>query len=171
MTQHIAPQIITPPNKLRHKVSGHGDMDDDMRKKINITMRKHELHYNKHALEQLDLLNQYVRDLSRFFGSKKTDSILQHIYYISHSMRGEGGCYGFPLITQVAHSLCEFVEVLDDVHHKKLITIIETHCQTLNIILKKNIKQDGDKVGQEISFRLNAIVEKYLKEHGLYISS
>lgn len=162
------PQLIEPPNELRAKVTGSGAMDEQMEKQVKIAMRKHELHYPQHAMKQLVKLGNFVHELRQHLGTARVDDLLQDIYKISHCMRGEGGCYGFPLITNVANSLCEFVEVLDDVREQKLITIIDAHCQTLNIIIRKNIKDDGGQTGKEIFYHLTSIVENYLKENGLF---
>ncbi len=79
----------------------------------------------------------------------KSTEILKRMFTISHDMKGQGGSFGYSLITQVAGSLCEYVKVLERMNDTN-IKVTKLHINAMDLILREHLTGDGGLKGQEI---------------------
>lgn len=77
---------------------------------------------------------------------------------ITHDIKGQGGSFGYPLITQVGESLSVLLkhEGVETPRGKKL---IGAHIDALNTILSKQVQGGGGGVGRVLATRLKSLVE------------
>jgi len=89
---------------------------------------------------------------------------LQRLYGVAHDMKGQGGSFGFPLVTHVAQSLCRLlVGPGRSSRHVELpaeeaaFGLIEVHLKALRLILEKSVRGEGGEVGQKLVAKLQAM--------------
>jgi hypothetical protein len=89
---------------------------------------------------------------------------LQRLYGVTHDMKGQGGSFGFPLVTHVAQSLCRLlVGPGGSARHVELPTgdatfgLVEVHLKALRLILEKSVRGEGGEVGQKLVAKLQAM--------------
>jgi chemotaxis protein histidine kinase CheA len=88
---------------------------------------------------------------------------LQRLYGIAHDMKGQGGSFGFPLVTHVAQSLCRLLVGAGGSRHVEVPTedsafsLIEVHLKALRLILEKSVRGEGGEVGQKLVAKLQAM--------------
>src|SRR3546814_9188911 len=69
-------------------------------------LRVDYLRWVEEDLAKLDAaLSMAARDAAQ------RDAALQDVHRVAHDMRGQGGSFGYPLVTRIAASLCRFVEM------------------------------------------------------------
>lgn len=74
---------------------------------------------------------------------------LGKIYAIAHEMRGLGGTFGFPLVTDIADSLCALLEDRTEAS-APLREAIGVHVDSLRLVLSEPIIGDGGARGTEL---------------------
>jgi len=74
---------------------------------------------------------------------------IEALFDIAHDIRGEGGTFGFPLVTAIADNLCK---TLDDKSQasKPLRAAVHIHIGSLKLVLSEPIKGDGGERGAEL---------------------
>jgi hypothetical protein len=81
---------------------------------------------------------------------------------IAHDMKGQGGTFGYPLITTFATSLYEFVGPragTTDNH----IEVIKSHIDSMAAVIKDRVKGSGGEIGQALTKGLHEAIERYSK--------
>lgn len=86
---------------------------------------------------------------------------LQRLYGIAHDMKGQGGSFGFPLVTHIGQSLCRLLHGraagVRDVGieaGEASLALVEIHLKALRLVLEKSIRGEGGEIGQRLVERL-----------------
>lgn len=82
------------------------------------------------------------------------------IYAIAHDMRGQGGTFGYDLISTFSESLCDFTTKTggsSDNH----VEIVKSHIDAMNAVIKERVKGDGGEIGQAIAKSLQDAIGKF----------
>lgn len=113
--------------------------------------------YETWANEDLARMHQVMKVLKS--DEAQRGKHLQAVFRISHEMKGQGGSFGYPLVSDIAHSLCKFLDTADE-SQPKTVDVVEAHVQALNLIIKSRMAGDGGKVGDELLTGLLDAAEK-----------
>ena len=81
---------------------------------------------------------------------------LAEMHRIAHSMKGQGGSFGYPLISRVGQSLCRFVG-LDNERGETDFPVIQAHIDAQRLILEKGVRGDGGEAGRLLAERLETL--------------
>ena len=81
---------------------------------------------------------------------------LAEMHRIAHGMKGQGGSFGFPLISRVGQSLCRFVG-RDSERVETDLPVIQAHLDAQRLILEKGIRGDGGEAGRRLAERLETL--------------
>lgn len=71
------------------------------------------------------------------------------LFAIAHDLRGQGGTFGFPLVTDIAASLCTLLEEQERIDDT-LSEAIQVHIDSLKLVLGEPIRGDGGAQGAEL---------------------
>ncbi|WP_448203323.1 response regulator [Azospirillum sp. sgz302134] len=93
-------------------------------------------------------------------------ALMVQINRSAHEMRGQGGIFGYPLITQVAKSLYEatqgaFTAVTANEH-----LLIKAHVDAIKAVMNARISGDGGVTGKQLLASLDQAKKKYAKSEG-----
>jgi hypothetical protein len=88
---------------------------------------------------------------------------MQESFKLVHDMRGQGGSFGFPLITRIAGSYCRFVESLENVDPGAL-EICQAHANAMRAVLLNNVTGSGGSIGTQIADGLEKAVQKHCEK-------
>ena len=89
----------------------------------------------------------------------------REINAIAHEMKGQGGTFGYPLITTFGKSLYDFTEgsaKRDDNH----LVIVKVHIDAMKAVIGGRIEGDGGAVGAELQKALRTAIAKHLPKRG-----
>src|SRR5690606_28491972 len=72
------------------------------------------------------------------------------IFRVVHDLKGQGGTFGYALITAIAAPLCDFLRDAKTVPSGVQLDVIKAHLMALAVVIRKDIKGDGDEVAREL---------------------
>lgn len=116
-----------------------------------------------------DLMDHYqgwaVDDLTKLWkayeGSRSaaTDSeSIAEMFEIAHGVRGEGGSFGFQLISTAGDSLCKFLEDRATLNTAEL-EVVKVHILTMRAVFRQNLKGPQPTINRELQ-QLLALLRK-----------
>ena len=85
-------------------------------------------------------------------------SHLGDIYSVCHNIKGQGGSFGYDLITHVGKSLCDYIHDAGSASERKL-KVVEAHLTALKFIIDRDIQGDGGQVGKQLQAKLGSLTE------------
>lgn len=84
----------------------------------------------------------------------------QEIREIAHDMKGQGGTFGYPLISAFSDGLYGFADArgeLTDNH----VEIIKAHIDAMRAVISNRVKGDGGEIGAELTKGLEMAIGKF----------
>jgi chemotaxis protein histidine kinase CheA len=112
--------------------------------------------YTGNTIEELDRCAVLLKT-ARQDAAARTAAV-KGLYGIAHNVKGQGSSFGFPLVTRIAHSLCNLVRQ-DRAFSDADLGVMQAHLDALRLILVKDIKGEGGEVGAKLAARLENMVE------------
>ncbi|MFQ5618447.1 MAG: Hpt domain-containing protein [Rhodospirillales bacterium] len=152
-------EVITPPDTLKKKVKigGPGAVDLDTLNRAEAVIADMTDNYVEWAASDLAKIHQALEDLKA--GKTERKDALARIFQLSHDMKGQGGSFGYTLMTILGGNLCTFVEKLDDAGPSE-VEVIELHIDAMDLVIAKQMKGDGGKAGEQLLKGLGLVAAK-----------
>jgi chemotaxis protein histidine kinase CheA len=110
------------------------------------------------AMDDVNNLEKLIQDVEPGSGTGREQ--LRDAFKLAHDMRGQGGSFGFPLMTRIANSFCRFAEGLDTIDQGAL-EICMAHVNAMRAILQNDVRGTGGPIGAQIADGLELAVQKY----------
>jgi len=152
-------EIINPPNLLKSKVKdgGPGAIDASTLERAEAAVAGLTDQYLDWVAKDLDKITAAYSEL----GSASDDlpEKLNGIFQISHDIKGQGGSFGYDLMTVIGNQLCRLIENSKP-DNAKLIEGIGVHIDSMKLVIAQNIKGDGGKTGDKILSGLDLVYKK-----------
>jgi chemotaxis protein histidine kinase CheA len=82
------------------------------------------------------------------------------IFRVAHDLKGQGTTFGYPLATQIAGLLCDFIRSTNSSPSIDSVSVIRAHLSALNLVLKQNIKGEGDAASKQLIEKLTLAAER-----------
>ena len=156
MKQSIA-ETITPPNPLDKAKNGNGPVkiDPNILRQAEQAVEELQDDYASWAQKDIDGLREAV--LSAQQDPKALDQAIPEIYKRALDLKGQGGGFGYNLITSIGDLLTKFMEARDKISNRDF-AIISAHIDALQAVVREDIKGDGGKIGMQIVDGLSQLV-------------
>ena len=160
MTAKHPIEIFMPPNMLKAKVGGRfGGVDIAAIKRA------------EQALEELKTeFGEWINDdVAKLVKARATYEAAQDaetrndLYRASHDLRGQALTFEFPLAARIAASLCK---LLDGKPGSIPQALIDAHVDAIGIVVRQNMKGDGDRTARALGSELEARVAEFLEALG-----
>ncbi len=152
-------EIIELPNTLKEKV---GDGDGIAAARLAAAEAEIEaLAQDYLSWVQLDLVR--LRDALRAAQASPDDNAvyLEALYTTAHDMRGQGGSFGYPLVTNIAGALCRYLG--HPVDPAKIdLEVCAIHVDALHAVIQNRIDGDGGATGAKMLEGIERVVGKSL---------
>lgn len=142
-------QIIKPPNNLLKAKTGTGKVKPDQQaiQRGEAAIKKIGENFPEWARSDLDEMEKALA-AARENPDRQEDYIMQ-IFRRSMELKGQGGSFGYDLISQIGDSLKKFTESRNEANPRD-VEIIAAHVAAMRVVMVQDIKGDGGKVGQAI---------------------
>ena len=151
-------EIINPPQSLQSKVSkGAGAVDLDAIERAEKVITDLADDYVDWAKEDLIKLETAYKALVS--GEDDAKVLLNGVFHVAHDMKGQGGSFGYDLMTAVGDKLCRLVEKLDTAGPRE-IKMIRVYVDAMQVIIAHKLKGDGGDEGQQLLMGLELVVKK-----------
>lgn len=152
------------PNSLRDKVGGLGAKGGGELPTELLEQAESEL--ERSALEFTDWARNYATNLAKLHKkASESEEAVRHncvveINMLAHELRGQGGTFGYPLITTFGKMLYE--STLEGCREDdRAIEMIKAHIDSIAVVIREKVSGDGGKLGRELLASLKAAIEKY----------
>jgi len=148
------PPLIKPPSRLSDKVGKTGGPTPEQAVMRALGAVEGMMDgYQGWAVDDLQSLWQAFQDTATGKGE------ISEMYEIAHQSRGEGGTFGFPLISQIGDSLCRFLGGKEDLSKTDL-GVIRIHILAMKAVFKQDLKGTGSALAEELPELLLALRER-----------
>lgn len=153
-------ELIYPPNRLAAKAPRQGGPKlEEIVDEAKEGLQKLDGDYRQWLQADLDVMSESLRGAQSDPGSSA--ELMTKIHGISHDIKGQGATFGFPLITEVAQSLCSLIK--NDAHSAAdRVKLVAFHIDSMRVIAAHDIRGSGGEQGRELVERLHAAVDKAL---------
>jgi CheY-like chemotaxis protein len=151
------------PNFLKQKMGSNAMRQDfvipqSILQEAEATLKREAEGFIGWAKEYLNRLSAQVTDAKGRVGDRT--SAFEEINLIAHELRGQGGTFGYPLITVFAKSLYDVTKAPCNQDDNAL-EIVKAHIDTMRAVMREKIEGDGGEVGQTLFKILKQAINKY----------
>jgi hypothetical protein len=77
-----------------------------------------------------------------------------------HDLRGQGGTFGYDLVTRICDSGCKFIDLCEDFGRTELM-VLNMHVDALRAVKQKDVRGQGGQTGIDLMEGLRAIVIRH----------
>lgn len=156
-------EFVRPPHKIKDKVSmsptGVNPKTLEQAEKVLTSLGSDYLSWVHDDLHRL----QGIYDRLAAAPSAEVKPVLREMFALVHDMKGQGGTFGYTLMTIVSNMLCRLIERLEDRWRSSYLAVIKVHVDTMRLIIAKEMAGDGGKEGENMVNGLEATITKILQ--------
>ncbi len=175
-------QLIRGPSDektLRDDVRAiHFDLNDRLREKLGPNARKIPVAFDPALIQAAErriqtLVGDYGDWMERYIkqileaqaalqsGRGNPEECLKRINVVAHELRGQGGIFDYPLITDVGKSLYKATKPTGHPPTKDRIKLIGAHIDTIRTVFRNKIVGHGGDVGEALLKEIEQAVKRY----------
>jgi HPt (histidine-containing phosphotransfer) domain-containing protein len=150
-------------NRLKDKIGG-GAGGAGFSKEA---MEKAENEFKKMAEDYPDWVGKFITQLQQELTAAKgraadmrTPNFVR-INQLAHELKGQGGTFGYPLISIFGKSLFELTAGRDGSISDEHLDLAKAHMDAMQAVIKGRVAGDGGAIGAELVKSLNAAIAKY----------
>lgn len=154
-------EIVTPPNTLKSKVGvgGPGAVDMAALERAEKVISNMAGDYLKWVEGDLRKIGDAYQKLVR--GADPRADVLDEIFRISHDMKGQGGSFGYGLMTAIGNQLCRVVEKMCKGAKPEIENeVIRIHIDSMKLVIAQRLQGDGGRQGAAMLAGLVKMSEK-----------
>ena len=162
-------RIYRRRNRLKDKAAGVGGGAGGEQPTFDTeALAKAQAEFAKMAEDYPDWVGSYITSLQKEFEGVKPKPVesrhpnFTRFNQLAHELKGQGGTFGYPLISIFGKSLFEFTgnnAGMTDNH----LEIIKAHIDAMQAVISGRVGGDGGEVGAELVKTLEQAIEKYSK--------
>ena len=124
-----------------------------------------EAEFVKMAEDYPDWVQNYLGRLYKYHSRCVDTPELRHqlfkkINENAHDLKGQGGTFGYMLISRFGDSLYDCTRPRDD-YTDNQVEIVKAHIDAMKAVIAGRVKGDGGKVGQELIKQLQKAIERH----------
>ncbi|NQU57426.1 MAG: Hpt domain-containing protein [Rhodospirillales bacterium] len=151
--------VIKPPDTLSGKVTkgGPGAVDMAAIERAEAVISGMANDYLNWVEEDLVKIANAQKDLKANRDDSKNR--LDKVFQVAHDMKGQGGSFGYDLMTILGNDLCRFIEGKETASDID-VEVIDLYINTMQIVISKRMSGDGGAAGNQVLTGLAAVVAK-----------
>ena len=154
-------EVINPPNVLKEKVGtdGMGAIDLEAIEKAEEAIASMADSYLDTVADDLRKIDEAFEKLEAATGDRKEE--LMGVFQTALVLKGQGGSFGYDLMTTIGNELCRLIEKLDKAGPKE-VEAIKLHIDSMKLVIGNDIKGDGGDTGEKMLTGLQQVCDKLL---------
>ena len=144
-------EIIRPPNTLKSKVSvgGPNAIDESVIARAEKVISDMKGSYIEWVAQDFKKVEAAYADLIAGSGDRKEH--LDKIFAVSHDIKGQGGSFGYDLVTQIGNHLCRLIERFGEDNPDEVENdAIKIHIDAMKLVIGQDLSGDGGEAGKAI---------------------
>ncbi|MGK2285876.1 Hpt domain-containing protein [Pedomonas sp. V897] len=152
-------------NRLKEKAVGLGPGADEVYYLDEQALEAAQRIFEQMAEDYPDWVNGQLNTLYELHrrcvdSPEQRRALFEQITALAHDLKGQGGTFGYPLVTAFATSLNRFSAIRQDITDNH-VEIIKAHIDAMRAVIRDRIKGDGGKIGTALQRGLEQVIEKY----------
>lgn len=148
-------ELITPPNTLKAKVGPGAGIDPAVIQRAQSLVNSMSGEFEQRAAEEAVEILRLADVASK---ESDEDSVVE-IFRIGHEMKGQGGTFGYPLISKIGGSLCRYIEAVANNATVDL-DIVRSHGAAIRAVAINKVTGEGGALENELIGELNRLVKQ-----------
>ncbi len=154
-------RFYDPPADLRRKIGPDAGFD----LQASMSAQRELDSFSEDFIDwTTDAINKLQREVE--LASKADEGMRRQIFdrinLIAHELRGQGGIFGYPVITTVSTSLFELtLHNLD--RSNECVKLIRDHSMTLKAVVREGARGDGGMIGRELVKELSRASLRFME--------
>jgi len=154
-------EVINPPNTLKQKVGtgGAGAVDLEALERAEQVIAGMTDSYLSWVADDLKKMDKAYARLAAATGDRKEE--MEAIFQIAHDIKGQGGSFGYDLMTAIANELCRLIEKADTIRNAE-VEAVKLHVDSLKLVIGEDMKGQGGKAGEKMLAGLQQVCDKLL---------
>jgi len=155
-------EIINPPNTLKNKVreGGPGAVDLATLERAEKAIAEMSDSYLEWVEEDLKRMDVAYKNLENAEEPLKEEA--EAVFQIAHDVKGQGGSFGYDLMTVIGNELCRLIERTESFGSAE-VQAIKVHVDALKIVIQTGMKGDGGANGQALVDGIRKVGDKLYK--------
>lgn len=93
---------------------------------------------------------------ARLHSGAAPEDVLKDIHTVAHNIKGQGGSFGYDLVTSIGASLCDYIRT-GERRDERALEIVRTHIKLLKLVSESDLFGDGGETGRRIVERLRVL--------------
>ncbi len=154
-------KIIKVENKLIKK-AGYGELPESVIARSETVIGNNNIDFRDIAEPILSRLRFSIAHARQT--PDEIASVTKNLINPVMELKANGSMFKYDLIGQLASIMLSFLEHIKDFNHDAL-EIIEAHEKTLTLIVTKQIKGDGGKLGAQLVEELESACSRYYRKN------
>lgn len=148
-------RLITPPDTALSRLRGGGGMTLDPKdlEAAEQSIRRLSSIFPNRIRADLLKMRAEVEKLAPGTPARQSDAL----YGLAHDLRGDGGSFGYDLITRIANGICQVIELATLLQDRDL-DILRVHVNALFLVVGKGLHGSGGPDGQTILGELDRLL-------------
>ena len=163
--QHIRrrAEFIKPPNLLKGKV-GSGGLSEEILDRAQALLENNTVDFLPLAEMYLSALMTGIEMAKNPGPSDDMEYIISTMLYPTMQLKANGGMFHYPLVTEIADKLIQFLEVLPEADIEAVEIVLAFHTTVRAIVLGR-ITGDGGPHGRDLAVALHHACERYFEKN------
>lgn len=150
------------PNALKGKAGGGdsspGELPNNLLQEAETQLQRSSLDFTEWALQYVSQLQDLCTETLMQPG--KRTIYFEKIHMLAHELRGQGGTFGYPLVSVIGKMLYECTGERCP-ENDSAVEIVKSHVDIMRAVLRDKIAGDGGEVGRQLLEALKQAVEKH----------
>jgi hypothetical protein len=158
LSQHTQGQMIPVSNTLKLKMgSRFGGIDPAALAKAEAALKGLADNFDQWMQDELTKLDAAR---ARVTAEGYNAETAENLYFRAHDLKGLGATYGYPVVTQIAGSLCRLI---DDpaTRMKAPLFLLDAHIDGIKAAVRGNIRDSAHPVAKSLTDELDRRVREY----------
>jgi len=154
-------EIINPPNALNQKVGtgSAGAVDLEALERAEQVIAGMTDSYLEWVVEDLKKIEKSSVALEAASGDRKDE--MNAVFQVSHDIKGQGGSFGYDLMTAIGNELCRLIEKADKIGAGE-VAAVKLHINAMKLVIAEDLKGTGGKEGEKMLSGLQQVCDKLL---------
>jgi len=150
------------PNTLRDKVGGAGvkgplELPQSLLEEAEETLQRQALDFADWAKNYLTKLSKVTE--AAMLSPNNRRHHFEEMNMVAHELRGQGGTFGYPLITVFAKSLYD-ATLPGCPEDDNALSVVKAHTDAMRAVIRDRISGDGGEIGRELLKSLKFAIER-----------
>ncbi len=155
-------EIITPPTSLKNKVreGGPGAVDLATLERAEKVIADMADSYLEWVQEDLNKLDECYKAMQGAEPPRRKSA--EGLFQVSHDIKGQGGSFGYDLMTVIGNELCRLLERQESFGSAEL-QAIKVHIDAMKLVIQNKMTGDGGANGKALVAGIRQVGDKLIK--------